>query len=238
MKETIYSIPLTEALEENCECLFCFLSDKLEREQVEYALGPAMMEPDYRILSNAKGFCRRHIEKMSKAKKALPLALVLDTRSDEVIRLLKAVAPEGGKGGLFSKKQPGSEKLTETARELTKTCLVCERIENTIQKFYHTFWFLYTKEPDFRGRVLSGKGFCLHHFAGLLEAMDKVSAGKKEILAKELYDLEMKALEQMKSDVHGFVKQFDYRSDKENWKGPKDAHYLCAARLSGSIERD
>ena len=238
MKEAIYTIPLTEALDENCECMFCFLSDKLEREQVEYALGPAMMEPDYRIQSNAKGFCRRHIEKMSKAKKALPLALVLDTRSDEVIRLLKAVAPEGGRGGLFSSKKTGSERLTETARELVKTCLVCERIENTTQKFYRTFWYLYGKEPDFRQRVLSGKGFCLPHFAGLLEAMDKVSGGKKEVFARELFDSELKALEQMKEDVHGFAKQFDYRSDKENWKGPKDAHYLCAARLSGSIERD
>ncbi|MBQ4087813.1 MAG: hypothetical protein IJC78_06170 [Clostridia bacterium] len=237
MKETIYTIPLSEALEENGECAFCFLEDKLEKEQIEYALGPAMMEPDYRILSNEKGFCRRHIEKMARAKKALPLALVLDTRADEVLKVLESVRPEEGKGGLFGKKGSGYEKLTETAKKLSCSCLVCERIEATAEKFYHTFWYLYSKEPDFKNRVLSSKGFCLHHFAGLLSSMDKVG-GKKEQFAKELYELEMKALSGMKEDVHGFTKQFDYRADKENWQGPKDAHLLAAARLSQSFERD
>lgn len=237
MKETIYTIPLTEALEEPCECAFCFLEDKLESQQIEYALGPAMMEPDYRILSNEKGFCRRHIEKMARAKKALPLALVLDTRSDTVIEKLKAFDTKTEKHGLFKKKEKLAEALTETVNGLASTCLVCERIAATMNKFYHTFWYLYGKETDFREKVLSGKGFCLHHFAGLLSAMDKVG-GKKETFAAQLLELERKAFETMKEDVHGFVKQFDYRSNKENWQGKKDAHLLCAERLSGSFERD
>ncbi len=237
MKETIYTIPLTEAMEEDSQCAFCFLEDKLEQEQVEYALGPAMMEPDYRILSNEKGFCRRHVEKMARGKKALPLALVLDTRADEVIKILESVRPDAGKSGLFGKKENGYEKLSETAEKLSGTCLICERIRATLEKFYHTFWYLYGKEPDFKERVLSGKGFCLHHFAGLLSAMDK-TGGKKEQFAKELYEMEMKVLYNMKEDVHGFTKQFDYRADKENWQGPKDAHLLAAARLSQSFERD
>ena len=237
MKETIYTIPLTEALDENCECAFCFLADKLEKEQVEYALGAAMMEPDYRILSNAKGFCRRHVEKMARAKKALPLALVLDTRTDEVIKTLETVRPKEEKGGLF-KKDSGVEKLIETVCEMAKTCLVCERIDATCQKFYHTFWYMYQKEPDFIKRVLEGKGFCLHHFSELLQATDKLSGGKRDAFIRELFALEMDVLKRTKEDVHGFTKQFDYRADKENWQGPKDAHLLCAARLSGSFERD
>lgn len=238
MKETIYTIPLTEALEENCQCAFCFLEDKLEKEQVEYALGPAMMEPDYRILSNEKGFCRRHMEKLAKSKRALPFALVLDTRTDEVIKLLESVRPAGNKGGFFSKKTSDSEKLTDLADSLTDSCLVCERIQSTMDKFCDTFWYLYDKEADFKGRVLSGKGFCLHHFAQLLKTMKRISGAKRETYAEELYNLQMKNLRKTKEDVHGFVKQFDYRSDKENWQGPKDAHLLCAARLSGSFERD
>ena len=48
MKETIYTIPINEAYDENCECPLCFLYSRLEKEAVEYALGAAMMEPDYR----------------------------------------------------------------------------------------------------------------------------------------------------------------------------------------------
>ena len=237
MKETIYTIPLSEALEEPCECAFCFLEDRLETQQIEYALGPAMMEPDYRILSNEKGFCRRHIEKMARAKKALPLALVLDTRSDTVIEKLSVFTPKDKKRGRFGKREKIADALTETVNGLASTCLVCERIDATMNKFYHTFWYLYGKEPDFKERIQSGKGFCLRHFAGLLSSMDKVGI-KKETFAAELLELEQKVFQTMKEDVHGFVKQFDYRSDKENWQGKKDAHLLCAKRLSGSFERD
>ena len=55
MKETIYTIPLNESFDTDCECPLCVLKDRLETESVEYALGAAMMEPDFRIESNKKG---------------------------------------------------------------------------------------------------------------------------------------------------------------------------------------
>ena len=65
MKEKIYTIPLSEAYEEDSECPFCKIERRLEAEAVEYALGASMMEPDSRVESNEKGFCRRHFEQMS-----------------------------------------------------------------------------------------------------------------------------------------------------------------------------
>ena len=52
MKETIYTIPINEAYETDCECPLCELESKREAEAGEYSLGPAMMEPDFRIDSN------------------------------------------------------------------------------------------------------------------------------------------------------------------------------------------
>ncbi len=239
MKETIYTIPLTEALENTNECIFCHLEDKMEQEQIAYALGPAMMEPDYRILSNEKGFCRRHTHKLSKAQKALPFALVLDTRMDEVLRVLKQNKPTATKSGFFSGKKTKTEELTRAVCSLTKTCLVCERIDATMEKFFKTFWYLFDKETDFQQRILDGNGFCLHHFGTLLSsAGDYLSGAKRERYTGALYDTQMRALEQTKKEIHGFVKQFDYRSNEEDRKGPKNAHLLCAARLSRSFERD
>lgn len=237
MVESIYTIPLTEALDENCDCMFCYLEGKLEREQIEYALGAAMMEPDFRILSNEKGYCRHHIGMMARAKKALPLALVLDTRCAEVIRALEGV-DFSAKGGLFKKEKSAAEKLSEVTSKIDSTCLVCERIEKTMDKFTNTFWYLYNKEPDFRKRFLESNGVCMHHFAKLLSALENVSGSKKDVFAKEIYDLQMKILEREQEEVHGFTKQFDYRSDKGEWKVARDAHLSCAARLSGRFERD
>ncbi len=237
MVESIYTIPLTEALDENCDCMFCYLEEKLEREQIEYALGAAMMEPDFRILSNEKGYCRHHIGMMARAKKALPLALVLDTHCDTVIKKLEGV-DFSAKGGLFKKEKSAAERLSDIVTGLDSTCLVCERIDATMGKFTNTFWYLYNKEADFRGRFLESKGVCMHHFAKLLTALESVSGSKREAFARELYDLQMKVLRHEKEEVHGFTKQFDYRSDKGEWKVAKDAHLKCAARLSGSFERD
>lgn len=238
MVESIYTIPLTDALDADCDCMFCFLEEKLEREQIEYALGAAMMEPDFRILSNERGYCRHHIGMMARAKKALPLALVLDTRCDEVIKKLKGADPHGKKGRLFKKGPSGQEILRDVASKLACGCIVCERIEKTMDKFTNTFWYLYGKEPDFRKRFLEGRGVCVHHFAKLLKALDGVSASKRDNFAEELYDLQLMILEHEKEEVHGFTKQFDYRSDKGDWKVAKDAHLNCAARLSGRFERE
>ena len=237
MVESIYTIPLTDALDENGNCMFCYLEDKLEKEQIEYALGAAMMEPDFRILSNEKGYCRHHTGMMARAKKALPLALVLDTHCDEVIKKLNAL-DMNSKGGLFKKEKSPAEKLSELVTGIDSTCLVCERIEKTMDKFAHTFWHLYNKEADFRKRFLEGNGVCMHHFALMVRALSDVSGSKRDVFAKELYDLQMKALEHEKEEVHGFTKQFDYRSDKGEWKVARDAHLNCAQRLSGSFERD
>ncbi len=237
MIESIYTIPLTEAMDEHTDCMFCFLEGKLEREQIEYVLGAAMMEPDFRILSNEKGYCRHHIGMMARAKKALPLALVLDTRCAEVIKQLEGVDLSAN-SGLLKKGKSAAEKLCDAVTKLDSTCLVCERIERTMEKFTNTFWYLYNKEPDFRKRFLESKGVCMHHFATLLKGLENVSGSKKDVFAKELYDLQMKVLRHEQSEVHGFVRQFDYRSDKNEWKVAKDAHLKCAARLSGGFERE
>ncbi len=228
MKERIYTIPLTESLDADTECPFCFLEQKIEKEQIEYALGPAMMEPDYRLLSNEKGFCRNHMEALFNSRRALPFSLVHDTRIDEVIKGLEMVA-----------KKPEKKKcdaLGETLKKHTSSCIVCERIESTIGKFINTFWYLYKKEPDFKNRILSGKGFCIHHFEDIIKASGQAGLKKNEYV-NELLSLEIENLKRLKKNVHEFTKQFDYRSGGESKEDIRDAHILCAEKLSKYCER-
>lgn len=237
MVESIYTIPLTDAMDEDTPCMFCYLEEKLESEQIEYALGAAMMEPDFRMLSNEKGYCNHHAKMMVNAQKALPLALVNDTRCDEVLKKLKSL-DTGKKGGIFKKGKSFYEDFCAVSESLASTCLICERIEKTMEKFSNTFWYLYGKEPDFREKFLSGRGVCVRHMHSLTKALAGVSGGKRDAFAKELYDLQLKVMEHEKEQVHGFTRQFDYRSDKGEWNVARDAHILCAGRLSGFIKRD
>jgi len=88
VKEKIYTIPINEALDADCDCPFCNLQKKLENETLEYTLGPAMMEPNFRIITNEKGFCKPHIKKLIEKRNALSLALIMDTHLDTLNSLL------------------------------------------------------------------------------------------------------------------------------------------------------
>lgn len=237
MHETIYTIPLSESLDKESECPFCYLQNKLEDEQVSYALGPAMMEPDYRILSNEKGYCKRHTEKLANAKSALPYALIMDTRIDEVIKSLENFRIQKKRKWLGLKKQEKNSPA-KSLFHMASSCLICDRINRVMSKFFDTFWYVYKKEADFRKRVLESKGFCLDHFEKLLQEAENQSGMKMASYVDELVELELKNLKRIKEDVHGFVLQFDYRNDKNSKTVPKNAHHNCGGKLSGYGKSD
>lgn len=228
MKERIYTIPLTESLDAETECPFCFLEKKIEKEQIEYALGPAMMEPDYRLISNEKGFCQKHMEALFNSRRALPFSLVHDTRIDEVIKSLEDV--------LKKPEKKKTQVLMNTLKGHTSGCIVCDRVESTIKKFINTFWYLYKKEPDFKNRILNGKGFCIHHFEDIIKESNQAGLKKNEYV-NELLELELKNLKRIKENVHDFTKQFDYRNEGKSNEDIHDAHILCAEKLSKYCER-
>ena len=63
--EQIYTIPVNEAFDAAAEkpelgCPFCALYRKLQNDELDIILGASMMEPDVRIQTNEKGFCKEH----------------------------------------------------------------------------------------------------------------------------------------------------------------------------------
>ena len=71
-----FTIPVNEAFEasaadHSCGCPLCALYRKLEEDELELILGASMMEPDIRIKTNEKGFCRTHYEIQKEVIKTL-----------------------------------------------------------------------------------------------------------------------------------------------------------------------
>lgn len=224
MKEKIYTIPLSEAYEEDSECPFCKIERRLEAEAVEYALGASMMEPDSRVESNEKGFCRRHFEQMSQQGNALSLALVLDTHLNHVIKKMEENAGKQRTGGLFKKGAPKHEELTGLLDSTEASCVICEKLTSTLEKFACTFWELYQKESDFHQKVNESKGFCLPHFSLLLRMADRELHGNALAeLTDELTRVEIENLKRVNEDINWFTKKFDYRFNDAPWKNSKDA---------------
>ncbi|WP_306307370.1 DUF6062 family protein [Cellulosilyticum ruminicola] len=79
MKDTIYTIPLTEAFNAQDECPFCFITRKLEQDAISFILGAAYMEDDIRAVTDKIGFCKEHYKKMYDYGNRLGSALILHT---------------------------------------------------------------------------------------------------------------------------------------------------------------
>ena len=84
MRDSIYTIPISEVFEPKCGCPICTLQDILENRCIEYILGAAMMEPDVRIETNKYGFCNNHYEKMFSKNNKLSLALMIKSHLEEL----------------------------------------------------------------------------------------------------------------------------------------------------------
>ncbi|MCH5185260.1 MAG: ABC transporter substrate-binding protein [Oscillospiraceae bacterium] len=236
MKEKIYTIPVNEAFEADCECPFCVLERKLESEAVDYALGAAMMEPDNRIESNKKGFCGRHFKMLYDYPNRLGLALVLDTHLQEIRKRLERYDKRPAvSGGLFRKK-PVSAQLTEELSAIRKPCVICERIDHTMERYEAVSAELWADEEDFRKKFENSKGVCLKHFEELCRAAENNLRGAKaEEFIAFLCAKQKKELERIQEDIHKFTLKFDYRNADMPWGTAKDAPVRCVEKINGYI---
>lgn len=222
MKEQIYTIPINEAFDEICECPLCVIEKRLEKEAIEYELGPSMMEPDHREESNEKGYCRRHLEMMLESSNKLSLALILDTHINEVRNKISGLSVE--KKGLFKKEKPSISKTVES-------CMVCEKLGKTMERYCSVLADMWKDEADFRKKFENSKGFCLPHFEMLLKY------GNGEFL-KALIEKEEKELARINEDIHKFTLKFDYRNRDMEWGTAKDAPERCVAKTVGYIKSE
>lgn len=256
MKERIYTIPITEAFGQDCECPLCICEKKLEQDALEYTLGPSMMEPDSRIETNRTGFCNKHFTRLyNMQQNRLALGLVIDTHMVEQNGMIQkiyekyagAIDKERGKGILESVKDSIASKKTDTMRfieetveklkSLEKTCAVCQRIQTNMERFIDVTVYLFFKEPDFRANFMASKGFCLKHFEALLAFAGKeLSAGKKAEFVLALLPLQLKNMQRVQDEVNHFTKMFDYRNQHADWKNSRDAVPRSIEKISGPCD--
>ena len=242
MKEKIYTIPVNEAFDTDCECPLCHLRKRLEAEAVDYALGAAMMEPDYRIISNKKGYCNRHFSMMLPKKEKLSLALVLETHMQELIGEMNSSldsiqALKEEKSSFFKKKETdGFDVINSKTSEIINSCVICDKLNTTMERYISVVFWLWEREEEFRKKLTQSKGFCLPHLKALTKGAQKHLGRKKAIEFTELiYRKEISELERLQEEVHKFTLKFDYRNAGENWGSEKDSPKRSIEKLSGFL---
>ena len=225
MRYHIDTIPVWDAAKIDGECLLCALQRRVELQQIEYSLGASVMEPDVRIQVNKKGFCQHHQRMLFKGDNRLGHALMLESHLTETRgRLNKA----------FNDIRKAASGNSQELDALCSTCIVCNAIEDNMNRYLHTFFHLYQNDSEFRKHFAHSKGVCLPHAVQLLKlAPQELPSRELSAFADLICNLETEAFDRIQGDVSWFIKKFDYRFQAEPWKDSRDAVERSVNKLRG-----
>ena len=158
MKEQLYTIPVNDEFDRDCECPVCGMYRSLQDAAIDFTMGPSYMEDDIRMETNKTGFCDKHIKMLYQNQNRLGLALILQTHMEQVIKNAEKLA-KGGRtsGGLFKKRETSA--LKAYMDELDQSCYICKRMANTFERYLVTVFYLYERDEEFRKKFAACKGF-------------------------------------------------------------------------------
>ncbi len=226
MKEKLYTIPVNDAFNTDCECPVCMMAQKLEAGAIEFTMGPSYMEDDVREMTSKLGFCEKHLGMLYQNQNRLGLALILQSQMDRVMKDVEKLSKTeevAATPSLFRKKAAPA-KITEHLHELHDSCFICDKIDRTLERYIATIFYLYHTSDEFRSKFSECKGFCTSHYAALYEAAPKHLHGEElTAFLKLLNKLYLENMKRVREDLEWFINKFDYRYQEEPWKNAKDA---------------
>ena len=196
MRKNILTIRVDDIFEQKCGCPICLMRKASEDNSCEYISGAAMMEPDIRIETNKLGFCAEHFSMLLKTSARLPLALILSTHLDEI------------QNEAFDKKNSLAR-----SEEFEKTCYICSRTDDDLDRFLHGMFGMYKEDEAFRKLFSEQEYICFPHRSLLINRARKVL--KKDVLKQfenETEALAKNRLIQLRGGLDELCKSFDYRN--------------------------
>ncbi len=226
MKEQLYTIPVNDAFAVDCECPVCSMYDSLEKDAIEFTMGPSYMEDDIRMETNKIGFCTHHVKQLYKHQNRLGLALILHTHMQRTNRDLEDLlsSDKPVKKGLFAKKTENASPVTEYIENLNHSCYICNRIDRIFARYLATIYHCYEHDEEFRRKFAASKGFCTKHFGMLYEgAPSSLSSKRLPEFIKTLNEVYLTNMKRVTDDLEWFTDKFDYRNEDKPWKNSKDA---------------
>ena len=239
MKYTLDTIPVLDAYKTGCECPLCQLRVASEDSYVDSMLGAAYMEPDCRVRTNEVGFCTRHFQLMYDRRNRLGLALMTHTHMQEVIASVKAILDAGApaRSGLLTSLRGGkpAEGAPQKIRARMSGCVICEQLENAINRYAYTIAQLYGTNSEFKAMFDGSKGFCLPHLALVLEMAEKTLSGEALRTFREAVKaVELPNLTRIEGELEWFTLKFDYRNTDKPWGNSRDAVERSINKLMGA----
>lgn len=234
MAEKLYTIPVNEVFEKQCECSVCEIYHTLEKNALEFTMGPSYMEDDIRAMTDKTGFCKMHADKLLSMNNRLGMALILKTHTDKVNKDMQKLSSNVKGKSMF--KKADNKELLDYIKNLEESCFVCNRINNVFDRYIATIFHLWKNDESFKEKYINSKGFCLKHYGMLVEKSQNELSGKS---ADEFLEITTRLfnenMSRINKDLAWFINKFDYKYKDEPWKNSKDSVPRALTKLNGLV---
>ncbi len=241
-KYELETIPIWDAYDQKTECPLCMLEEKARKRYLAFFLGNSVMAPNIRVEVNRTGFCPTHFRQLfNAANNRHPLSLVTHTHLKDLIddyslieERLKSIPKKPGK--LFRKRL---ERYLHLAEKRERSCMICERLERTLDRYVFTIVYLWKTKDDFVEAFRASKGFCYHHVRRVAEmARHVLGRSKLQVFISELVTLQSASMHRLEGELQWYTQKFDYQNDDKPWGTSRDALERAIQKLTGLVVRE
>ena len=129
-----------------------------------------------------------------------------------------------------------AENLALTLDTIQEGCMVCKKIDYTMNRYIDVMLYLWEREEEFKEKFDASKGFCIPHMNDVAKSVSKyLSAANRGPFLKALYDKQKKELERIQADIHKFTLKFDYRNKDMEWGTAQDAPIRTIEKITSFL---
>ena len=238
MKVKLYTIPIHEAFDADCECPICYMRSTLETKAVDFIMGPSYMDDSIRAETDKVGFCSHHIQMLYQNQNRLGLALIMKTHMDKTIRDIEKLQKKEiplSTPSIF-KKTSGKSSIVSYTIQLECSCYICNSINHSFDRYIDTIFSLVKNDSEFNNKFNNSKGFCTNHYRLLSEEATKHLRGDIwDNFITNLNSVYINNFRRVRDDLDWFIDKFDYRYVYEPWKESKDALPRAITKVNGLL---
>lgn len=234
MKIQLETIPVWDGIKSESECYICDLMAEAQRDAISFYLGSSVMNPETRVRVNEHGFCYKHAQMLVLGQNSQGVALMTDTYLAMSRVKFERSFNEllGAKGAKQAKK--AIEHFSNDLVKREEGCLICTSMRDRLLRYYYTTAYLWGEDESFREALAESKGFCLHHFQGLLQqSKEALSPSVLPEFVRALTQLELTNLDRIAKDVYWMTQKYKSENMDKPWNGCEDAHKRGVNKMTG-----
>lgn len=234
------------------ECPLCTVMNEANQRYVSSFRGMRVMAPEVRVQTNKTGFCPQHYEELYRGEGKLGLSLMVHTHIHYALpwlrkqltqaTSLKDTTPEHQwKRWIRRLLRAGTDSsaLNTLASSLTQflnRCYICDLLSGDLDRYTFTVLYLWQHDPEFLPTLRNSKGFCLSHFAALLEqARRTLSTSRQSQWLQVIVPLMIENLERLEREVYAFTQMYHHTDTHQPTEAEQSALKRTLQKMCGRL---